>query len=29
MLVIERFTGLQLLSAPLSAAPIKTRLDSS
>ncbi len=29
MLVIERFTSLQLLSAPPSTASIKTRLDSS
>jgi hypothetical protein len=29
MLVIERFTSLQLLSAPPSTAPIKPRLDSS
>ena len=29
MLVIERFTSLQLLSAPQSTAPIKPRLDSS
>ena len=29
MLVIERFNNLQLVSAPPSTAPIKTRLDSS
>ena len=29
MLVIERFNTLQLLSAPPSTAPIKTRLDTS
>jgi Putative transposase/Transposase zinc-binding domain len=29
MLVTERFTSLQLLSAPTSTAPIKPRLDSS
>jgi hypothetical protein len=29
MLVIERFSSLQLLSAPPSTAPIKPRLDSS
>jgi len=29
MLVIERFTSLQLLSAPQSTAPIKPRLNSS
>jgi hypothetical protein len=28
MLVIERFTSLQILSAPPSTAPIKPRLDS-